>query len=346
MSRVKATRRQAEAQAAVAAARAGDEAAFAVLAESYRQELQVHCYRMLGSLEDAEDLVQETLLRAWRGRGSFQGRSSLRTWLYRIATNACLDALGRRRPRVLPPQVAPAADPRVPPSPPAEGPWLQPYPDRLLEGIAPPDTQPDAALVAKETIELAFLVAIQQLTPRQRAVLLLRDVLGWSAKETAMLLDASVDAVNSALRRARSTLRRHLPAHRLEWAAGSDPTQQERSLLRRYMAAHQRADAAALAALLREDVRLTMPPTPAWYDGRAAVVAFHAQLFVARYEWRLRVTRANRQPAVAFYTRQPGESGYRASGIDVLRIQAGLVAQIDAFLLPQLFPAFGLPAAR
>jgi RNA polymerase sigma-70 factor (ECF subfamily) len=177
-------------------------------------------------------------------------------------------------------------------------------------------------------------------------VLILRDVLGWSANETAMLLDASVDAVHSALRRARATLRRHLPARRLEWVAGSDPTQQERSLLRRYMAAHERADVAAFAALLREDARLTMPPTPTWYDGRQAVVAFHAQLFAAQYEWRLLVTRANRQPAVAFYTRRPGESEYRASGIDVLRIEAGLVARIDAFLLPQLFSAFGLPLAR
>jgi RNA polymerase sigma-70 factor, ECF subfamily len=345
MSRVKATRRRAEAAAVVAAARAGDQSAFAVLAESYRRELQVHCYRMLGSFEDAEDLVQETFLRAWRKRGSFEGRSSFRAWLYRIATNACLDELERRPPRVLPPQVAAAADPRVPPLPTADLPWLQPYPDRLLEGIAPPAAEPDAALVAKETIELAFLVAIQQLTARQRAVLILRDLLGWSATETAMLLDASVDSVHSALRRARSTLKRHLPARRLEWAAGSEPTQEERSLLRRYMAAHERADVAAFAALLREDSRLTMPPTPTWYDGREAVVAFHAQLFAARYEWRLLVTRANRQPAVAFYTRQPGESEYRASGIDVLRIEDGLVGQIDAFLLPHLFPAFGLPPA-
>jgi RNA polymerase sigma-70 factor, ECF subfamily len=345
MSRVKAARRRAEAQAVVAAARAGDQSAFAALVERYRRELQVHCYRMLGSFEDAEDLVQETFLRAWRKRASFEGRSSFRAWLYRIATNACLDALERRPPRVLSLQVAPAADPRVPPLPTADLPWLQPYPDRLLEGIAPRGAEPDAALVAKETIELAFLVAIQQLTPRQRAVLILRDVLGWSAIETAMLLDASVDAVNSALRRARSTLKRHLPARRLEWAAGSDPTQQERSLLRRYMAAHERADVAAFAALLREDARLTMPPTPTWYDGRQAVVAFHAELFRARYEWQLLVTRANRQPAVAFYTRRQGECEYRASGIDVLRIEDGFVAQIDAFLLPQLFPAFGLPAA-
>jgi RNA polymerase sigma-70 factor (ECF subfamily) len=170
-------------------------------------------------------------------------------------------------------------------------------------------------------------------------------VLAWPAKETAALLDTSVDSAHSMLRRARSTLKQHLPAHRLEWAPASDPTQRERSLLRRYMDAHDRADVAALAALLRQDARLTMPPTPTWYDGREAVVAFHARHFVARVEWRFLVARANRQPAVAFYTRRPGESEYRAEGIDVLRVEAGLVAQIDAFLLPQLFPAFGLPLA-
>lgn len=343
MSGVEATRGLAEAEEVVDAARAGDESAFAGLVERYRRELRVHCYRMLGSFEDAEDMVQETFLRAWRKRGSFQGRSTFRAWLYRIATNACLDALERRPPRVLPPQVAAPADPRVPPLPTVDLPWLQPYPDRLLERIAPPDAEPDAALVAKETIELAFQVAIQHLTPRQRAVLILRDVLGWSAKETAMLLDTGVDSVNSAVRRARSTLKKHLPARRLEWAPDSDPTRQERSLLRRYMAAHERGDVVALAALLREDARLTMPPTPTWYDGRDAVVAFHAQLFAVQYEWRLLVTRMNRQPAVAFYTRRHGESEYRASGIDVLRIQDGLVSRIDAFLLPHLFPAFGLP---
>jgi RNA polymerase sigma-70 factor, ECF subfamily len=342
---VEGTAGQADAEAVVAAARAGDEPAFAALVERYRPELQVHCYRMLGSFEDAQDMVQEAFLRAWRRRGSFEGRSSFRAWLYRIATNACLDALERRPPRVLPLQVAPASDPRNPPLPPADLPWLQPYPDRLLEGTASADAEPDAAVVARETIELAFLAAIQHLKPRQRAVLILRDVLAWPARDTAVLLDASVDSVHSMLRRARSMLKRHLPARRLEWAAGSDPTEQERSLLRRYMDAHDRADVAALAALLQEDARLTMPPTPTWYDGREAVVAFHARLFRAGHEWRFLATRANRQPAVAFYTRRPGQAPYRAVGIDVLQVQDGLLAQIDAFLLPQLFPAFGLAPA-
>jgi RNA polymerase sigma-70 factor, ECF subfamily len=335
---------RAEADAIVAAARAGDESSFAELVERYRRELQVHCYRLLGSFEDAEDMVQETFLRAWRRRSTFEGRSSFRAWLYRIATNACLDLLRSRPRRVLPPQVAAAADPRIAPLPTADLPWLQPYPDRLLEPVAPGDAEPDAVLVEKETIELAFMAAIQQLPPRQRAVLIARDVLGWSAKETAALLDATVGAVNAALQRARSTLKRHLPAPRLEWASGSDPTEQERSLLRRYVEAHERADASALVELLREDARLTMPPTPTWYEGRAAVVAFHEQLFgPGGPRWRFALTAANRQPAVAFYTRAPGESEYRAAGIDVLQIEDGRIARIDAFVLPELFAAFGLP---
>jgi RNA polymerase sigma-70 factor (ECF subfamily) len=326
------------------AAHTGDESAFAGLVERYRRELQVHCYRLLGSFEDAEDMVQETYLRAWRRRDTFEGRSSFRAWLYRIATNACLDLLKRRPRRVLPPQVAAAADPRVAPLPTADLPWLQPYPDRLLEPVAPGDAEPEAAVVEKETIELAFMVAIQQLPPRQRAVLILRDVLGWSAKETASLLDATVGAVNAALQRARSTLKRHLPARRLEWSPGSDPTEEERSLLQRYVDAHERADASALVELLREDARLTMPPTPTWYDGRAAIVTFHEQLFrPGAYRWRFVLTAANRQPAVAFYARGPGASEYRASVIDVLRIDGGRIARIDAFVVPELFAAFGLP---
>ena len=182
-----------------------EESAFAALFERHRRELQVHCYRMLGSFEDAEDLVQETFLRAWRGRASFsfQGTASFRAWLYRIATNACLDALRKRPRRVLPQQLVPAGDPAAPPPPPADLPWLQPYPDRLLEPIASAEDEPGAVVVVRETIELAFMAAIQHLSPRQRAVLILRDVLGWSAKETASLLEASVASVNSALQRAR-----------------------------------------------------------------------------------------------------------------------------------------------
>src|SRR5918998_324237 len=257
-----------EAATAVASARFGDESAFAALVEPHRRELQVHCYRMLGSFEDSEDLVQETFLRAWRKRRTFEGRSSLRAWLYRIATNACLDALERR--------------PRAP---------------SVHNG-------PDAELVAKETIELAFIAAIQLLPPRQRAVLIARDVLGWSAAETAALLDVSVPAVNSALQRARATLKEQLPRRRVDWTPGSDPTREERALLQRYMEATERGDAAGMIDLLREDALCAMPPQPEWYVGAESIVEAWVEGGFGDDSWghlRCVLTRANAQPAVACY---------------------------------------------
>jgi RNA polymerase sigma-70 factor, ECF subfamily len=321
------------------------ESAFAALLQRHRGELQVHCYRMLGSFEESEDLVQETFLRAWRKRATFgsDGRSSFRAWLYRIATNACLDVLRSRPRRVLAPQVA-AGDPAAPPSPPADLPWLQPYPDRLLEPIAPAEDEPGAVVVARETIELAFLAAIQHLPPRQRAVLILRDVLGWSAKDAASLLEASVASVNSMLQRARATLRDQLPERRTEWTRSSGPSEEERELLRRYVDAHERADVDALAELLRADARLTMPPHPTWYAGREAILIAARQGFDPEFG-RLRsvVAGANLQPAAAHYLRRPGESEYRPLALDVLRLEAGSVAEITSFVFPGLFPAFGLP---
>ena len=217
--------------------RRGDESAFVALAERYRRQLQVHCYRMLGSVEDAEDLVQETMLRAWRGRAGFEGHSMFRTWLYRIATNACLNTLERQRRRITPPDLGPAGDDlhaELVESP--ELPWLQPYPDHLLEPTAPREAEPDAAVVSRETIELAFLAVIQHLPPRQRAILLLRDALGWSAQQTAALLDTSVVSVKSSLQRARATMRRRLPPRRLDWRSAGRPSDEERAVLRRYMA--------------------------------------------------------------------------------------------------------------
>jgi RNA polymerase sigma-70 factor, ECF subfamily len=340
---------RAEGSAAVAAAQAGDESAFGMLVERYRRELQVHCYRMLGSLDESEDLVQETFLRAWRRRESFAGRSTFRAWLYRIATNACLDALAQRPPAR---QVAPAADPDAAPPPPAAVPWLQPYPDRLLEGIAPSEAEPDAVVVAKETIELAFLAAIQHVPPRQRAVLMLRDVLGWPAKETASLLEASVASVNSALQRARDTLRQHLPEPRLEWAPASDPSADERAVLQRYMDAIERADDAAIATLLRVDARVSHQPgagghtgpEPIWYQGRETIVAGWAPALHGpdALDFRLVPTRANRQPAAATYVRLPGDSQHRGFGLAVLRVEDAAVAEITVFV-PDLFPKFGLP---
>jgi RNA polymerase sigma-70 factor (ECF subfamily) len=306
-----------------------DKSAFSEAIERHRRELQVHCYRMLGSFEESEDLVQETFLRAWRRRETFEGRSSLRAWLYRIATNVCLDALAKRPRRTG-----------------SEVPWLQPYPDQLLEGVAPDADEPDAVIVAKETIELAFLVAIQHLPPRPRAVLILRDVLDWSAKDTAALLGTSVASVNSALQRARAALKKHLPERRLEWESGSDPTTAQRALVGRYVEATERADAEALAELLTEDARFSMPPEPGLFVGRDRIVrvwidgGFGTEAF---RDFRCIVTSANRQPAVACYLRRPGDAEYRPLAIDVLRIEGGAVAEIIAFGGPALFGAFGLP---
>jgi RNA polymerase sigma-70 factor, ECF subfamily len=336
MSTTEVTHGRTEVDAVVAAAKAGDESAFSTLVERHGRELQVHCYRMLGSFEDSEDLVQETFLRAWRKRSSFQGRSSFRAWLYRIATNACLDSLAQRPRRLS----------RTESTSPAEVLWLQPYPDRLLEGIAGSDDEPDAAVVSNETIELAFMVAIQHLPPRQRAVLILRDVLGWSAKDAAALLEGSVASVNSALQRARATLKVHLPERRLEWAPGSDPSKEERALLQRYLDATEDGDADAFVEMMREDARFTMPPEPGLYVGNEAIVAgwkeggaFDPERFG---HMRGVLTRANMQPAVACYLRRPGDSEYWPMALDVLRVEDGRVAEIVTFP-GSLFPAFDLP---
>ncbi len=339
---------RAEEAVVLAAVRGGDAAAFAALTERYRRQLQVHCYRMVGSLEDAEDLVQETLLRAWRGRARFEGRSLFRTWLYHIATNLCLNALERLPRRVLPWQVAPPAlDPLAPLPAPSDLPWLQPYPDGLLEGIAQDGSEPGELIAARETIELAFLAAIQLLPPRQRAVLILRDVLGWTAKETASLLETSVASANSALQRARATLKEQLPS-RLEWSASAGPSEEEQALLDRFIDAYERGDFDACAELLRDDARLMMPPYPTWYQGRAAIVAFVEHNLAggdpsrSRGPGRAVATRANTQPAVAFYVQRQGDAHHRPLALSVLRIENGAIAEIISFLTAP-FSAFGLP---
>jgi RNA polymerase sigma-70 factor (ECF subfamily) len=307
-----------------------DRASFTASVERYRRELHVHCYRMLGSFEESEDLVQETFLRAWRRRQTFEGRSSLRAWLYRIATNACLDALDKR-PRTV--------------SANGEVLWLQPYPDKLLEEAVGAGDDPEAAVVSKETIELAYLVAIQRLVPLQRAVLILRDVLGLSAKETASVLETSVPAVNSALQRARAAMGDHLPEHRDEWPSGTDVTAAERELLDRYVEYSEGPDPIALKRLLSEDVRFSMPPQPGLWEGREEVFqcwidgGFGSEAFGSL---RCLVTRANRQPAVANYVRTPGDEGYSPLALDVFRIADGEVADIVVFD-GSVFPWFGLP---
>jgi RNA polymerase sigma-70 factor (TIGR02960 family) len=314
----------------VAAAVRGDERAFAELTERHRRELHVHCYRMLASFDDAEDAVQETLLRGWRGRDSFDGGSLFRAWLFRIATNVCLDMLRRssRRPTAVGSF--------------AEVPWLQPYPDRLLDEVAPSDDQPDALAVERETIELVFLAALQVLPPRQRAALIVRDVLGWPAAEAATLLETSVAAAHSALQRARATMHEHLPPRRAEWSAG-EPTAEERALLERFIDAHERGDAPAAIAIAAQDIRVTMPPRPFRFEGLEGLAPLLERAFGEDRDgdWRLVPTLANRMPTAASYLRRPGDSEFRAFKLDVLRIEDGLIAEITTFG-PELFPAFGL----
>jgi RNA polymerase sigma-70 factor (TIGR02960 family) len=306
---------------------AGVEPAFAELAERHRRELHVHCYRMLASFEEAEDAVQETLLRAWRSRDSFEG-SLLRAWLYKIATNVCLDMLRRSSRRLATVHNF------------SEVPWLQPYPDALLDEVAPSDDQPDEVIVERETIELAFLAAMQVLPPRQRAALIARDVLGWPAIETASLLETSVAAANSALQRARATMQEHLPAQRSEWSAG-EPSAEERALLEQFIDAHQRGDAALAVSIASQDLRITMPPAPYLFEGLDTIAPLLARA-LSEGEWRLVPTLANRMPTAASYLRQEGDSLYRAFKFDVLRVENGLIAEITTFG-PELFPAFGLP---
>ncbi|GAA3926609.1 RNA polymerase sigma factor [Amorphoplanes auranticolor] len=305
-----------------------DEPAFSGLAERHRRELHVHCYRMLGSFEDAEDAVQETFLRAWRRRETFEGRSTFRAWLYRIATNTCLDLLAKHRPE---------------PATGGEVRWLQPYPDRLLDELPAGDAdEPETVAVARETIELAYLVAVQHLAPRPRAVLILRDVLGWPAKEVAELLGDSVNSVNSALQRARAGMREHLPAERQDWTGGQQDAEL-RELLRRFTDASVAADIPTLTTMLRDDIRYSMPPTPGVYVGLDAVVnSWIEDGYEGMQGLRPVPTSVNRQPAVAYYHWRAEEGAYLPLAIDVLRISGGAITEVFIFDADQ-FPRLGLP---
>ncbi|WP_030609823.1 sigma-70 family RNA polymerase sigma factor [Streptomyces fulvoviolaceus] len=316
---------------------------FAALTEQHRREIQVHCYRMTGSYDDAEDLVQEAFLRAWRARDGFQGRASARTWLYRIATNACLDF--QRRTARRPQRYEPVPGMRHGSGePPGRVTWLQPYPDDELPVVE--GEQPESAAVSRETLELVFLAAIQHLPARQRAALILRDVLGLTAAETAEALETTVASVNSALQRARPTLREHLPRQRADWTA-TEPTESQRAVLKRYMAAAEHLDFDAMAGVLAEDVVLTMPPNPFWFVGRDALLDFirvsldpGSPMFLGH--WRHLPARANGQLAAGGYVRRPGTNVYRAQVLDVLRLEGDRIVEITSFE-PHLFPAFGLP---
>ncbi len=325
----------------LAAARGGDEDAFRRLVEQHRSQLHAHCYRMLGSLHDAEDVLQDVLLRTWRGLSGFDGRSSFRTWLYRITTNACLDAIARRPQRVLPIDYGPPAGPgTVPEDRPTGVAWIEPYPDEILdieEGYA----SPDARYEQREAVELAFVAALQHLPPRQRAVLILREVLGFSAKEVAEAMDTTAASVNSALQRARRTVEERIPARSQQATVRSLGDERVRGIVERFTDAFERGDTGAILALLAEDAAFSMPPYSTWHRGRGAVA--RSWLMPEGPAPRLRYVpvRANGQPAVAAYVLE--ENRYVPLALDVLTLRDGTIAEVTAFRSPELFPRFGLP---
>ena len=336
----------------LAAAQNGDANAFSELTEPYRRELQLHCYRILGSLHEAEDMVQETLLKAWKRLDTYEGRASFRAWLYKIATNTCLDVLDQRRSRrLLPLDVGPASDPAASIQPPAaEMTWLEPFPDEWLRDTSA--VNPEARYTDLESISLSFMAALQSLPPRQRAVLILRDVLDFSANETAEVLEITVSSANSALHRARVTLSQRYQGRDIESSAS--PAQDERTqwLLEHFVQAWETADVEGLVALLKEEAMLAMPPSPSWYKGREAIRIFVAGtvfgengMFAGRApgRWRLILRRANAAPAVALYQRDD-KDGYQAFGLHLLHSDAGKLDQIISFIDPSLPVRFGLPA--
>jgi RNA polymerase sigma-70 factor, ECF subfamily len=325
--------------ALVLAAQAGDQMAFETLVGPYRRALLVHCYQMLGSLHDAEDLVQETLLRAWEKRATLTSPASYRAWLYRIATNLCLNTLRNVPRRSLPPDIHPPSDPTHPAPKRAREPiWLEPFPDELL---ADPKAEPEDRALSRERITLAFLVALQNLTPVQRAVLLLREVLEWPAADVAEWLNLSVPAVNSALQRARRALHQR--------NVGSEPPIAEHRphvhpLLDRYVAMWEQADIPGLVALLREDAWFTMPPIPAWFQGRSAIATLlSTRIFTPGRQWHLLPTRANGCPAFGLYRREAEADVYQFFGLVVLGVEGEQIASLVAFLELSSLSSFALP---
>lgn len=310
---------------------AGGERAFAELVDLHRAELHAHCYRMLGSVQDADDAVQETLLRGWRGVDGLRNAVSARAWLYAIATNVCLTELERRRRRALPQDFGPAAEPHTPPGRPiAESAWIEPYPDEQLGFVAP-----EASVERRESVELAFVAALQHLTANQRAALMLCEVLGFSAQETAGMLGATVAAVNSALQRARATVRERVPERSQQATLRSlgDPALSE--LVDSYIRAWERCDVDAFAALLAEDVSFAMPPLSTWYTPRDTVVGWARKSALSgAWRWRTALTHANAQPALAFYAFDDSANAYLPFALNVLTVREdGLVRDVTAFIV-------------
>ena len=326
------------------AARAGDENAFARLVDPYRGALHAHCYRMLGSVPDAEDALQEALLGAWRGLHGFEGRSSLRSWLYAIATNACLRAIERRPKRVLPIDYGPAADPHDGPGEPlVESVWMEPYPDESL-GLEDGLASPEARYEQRESVELAFIAALQHLPPRQRAVLILRDVLGFSAREVAGAVETTPAAVDSALQRAHKAVDERLPERSQQAVLRSLDDQSLREIVDRFVDAWERGDVDAVVAMLASDGAMTMPPLPTWYRGREAVAAFLEGWPLSRdRRWRVVPIRANGQLAFGKYIWNREREAFMAHSISVLTLDREAIAEITSFLGAELIPRFGLP---
>jgi RNA polymerase sigma-70 factor (ECF subfamily) len=340
----------------VEAAKAGDDGAYRSLVEPLRGELHAHCYRMLGSVHDAEDALQDALLRAWRGLRGFKGRSSPRAWLYRIATNACLDAIARRPKRTLPPGRGPASDPgRELDAPLAETVWLEPYPDELI-GVEDGLASPEARYERRESVELAFIAALQHLPPRQRAALILRDVLGFSARETAEALDTTVASANSALQRARAAAEERLPDESQQATLRTLGEERLHEIVGRYMAAWEEGDVDAIVAMLTDDVVVAMPPMPTWYRGREAATAFLRDVAFA-YRWtgsrfeagrrrvRLVAGRASGQVALGAYGWDEVRGAYLPYALQVLTFRGGEIADVTGFVTPAALPAVGLPEA-
>jgi RNA polymerase sigma-70 factor (ECF subfamily) len=334
------------------AARQGDEGAFQRLVETHRSELHAHCYRMLGSLHDAEDAVQEALLRAWRALPRFEGRSSVRAWLYRIATNACLDILARRPKRVLPIDYGPPTDPHDGPGRPlTESVWVEPYPDERL-GLEDGFAAPESRYEQRESVELAFVAALQHLPARQRAVLILREVLGFSAKEVAESIDTSVASVNSALQRARKAIDEKLPERSQQATLRQLDDDEIRAMVENYVQAWERGDVAGILTMLAEEATLTMPPMPTWFRGRDAIAvfltewAFSGRAYGAEGRRRVRVlpARASGQLAFGTYSWDEDAGAYLPTVLQVLTLTGTRIEEITGFVTPSVFRPFGLPA--
>ncbi len=320
-------------QELLAAARAGSEEAYRRLVESHRGELHAHCYRMLGSVHDAEDALQEALLRAWRGLEKFAGRSSLRSWLYRIATNTCLDAIARRPKRVLPVDYGPPADPHAGTGEPlVESTWVEPYPDEAI-GVEDGYAAPEARYERRESVELAFVAALQHLPANQRAALVLREVLGFSAKEAAEMLETSTASINSALQRARAAVEERTPEQSQQATLRSLGDEGVRRVVESYVDAWEQGDVEAVVAMLTEDAAFTMPPMQTWFRGREEIAIFLAkQPLSGLWRWRTVRVRASGQEALAFYTWDPEQESFQRFALNVLTLRGEEIAAVDAFL--------------